>query len=72
MLLFNLCVIPNFSTQYNCDNSSKHSKFVNEVGVQQMADSYVFRRLAQLTIYQWTKLSESGFKGETFGAIYIS
>ena len=31
---------------------------MNEVGERRLAESYVMRRLAQLTIYQWTKLSE--------------
>ncbi len=31
---------------------------MNEVGERRLAESYLFRRLAQLTIYQWTKLSD--------------
>ena len=31
---------------------------MNEVGERRLAESYVMRRLAQLTIYQWTKLSD--------------
>ena len=31
---------------------------MNEVGERRLAESYAMRRLAQLTIYQWTRLNE--------------
>lgn len=31
---------------------------MDEVGERRLAESYPIRRLAQLTIYQWTKLSD--------------
>ena len=31
---------------------------MNEFGERRLAESYVMRRLAQLTIYQWTKMNE--------------
>ena len=31
---------------------------MNEVGEKKLAESYLFRRVAQLSIYQWTRLAE--------------
>lgn len=41
-----------------CCSAHASRKFMNEVGEKKLAESYLFRRLAQLSIYQWTRLTE--------------
>lgn len=36
----------------------KCRRFMNEFGERELAESKVMRRLAQLTIYQWTRATE--------------
>ena len=35
-----------------------HRRYMSEEGERRLAQSYPIRRLAQLTIYQWTRLNE--------------
>ena len=45
---------------------------MNEVGERRLAESYMMRRLAQLTIYQWSRLNEwASRKGKIIRQTYI-